>query len=58
MMEDLEERVKRLEGYHPKPKPWYRHFGVWLAIVLTLGMLYMVYCFWMVESGYDLVLPF
>jgi len=40
-----------------KPKPWYTSAGVWLAILLTLVMIYLVYVFYMSETGHNVILP-
>ena len=52
---DIEKRVTQLE---PKPaKHWYKQFGVWFSILLTLLMLGMIYIFIMYEHGYHLIIP-
>lgn len=42
---------------NPEPKPWYMSIGVWLAILLTLIVLYLVYVFYMAETGHNVILP-
>lgn len=42
---------------NPEPKPWYTSFGIWLAILLTLIALYLVYVFYMAETGHHVILP-
>lgn len=42
---------------NPEPKPWYTSFGVWLAILLTLIVLYLVYVFYMAETDHNVILP-
>ena len=41
----------------PKYKPWYTSAGVWLAIILTLIAIYLVYVFYMAETGHNVILP-
>ena len=41
----------------PKYKPWYTSAGVWLAIILTLAMIYLLYVFYMAEIGHNVILP-
>jgi uncharacterized membrane protein YukC len=42
---------------NPKQNPWYASAGVWLAILLTLAMIYLVYVFYMSETGHNVILP-
>jgi uncharacterized membrane protein YukC len=48
---------KEISRLSPKNKSWYTSFGVWLAIILTLIAIYLVYVFYMSETGHNVVLP-
>ena len=59
---DQQEQAKkletRLESYvNPKSKPWYTSWGIWLAILLTIVVLYLSYAFYMSETGHKVTLP-
>lgn len=58
---DHEKRICDLEGNHikehPSPQKWFKSWGVWLAIGLTMIALYGVYLFYMAEHGKKVVLP-
>ena len=58
---DHEKRICGLEGNHtkehPAPQKWFKSWGVWLAVGLTIAALYGVYLFWMAEHGKKIVLP-
>ena len=50
--------LRDIYGYlHPVPKPWYTSPGIWLAIILTLIMFYLLYAFYMSETGHTVRLP-
>jgi len=36
---------------HPEGKPWYGSFGTWFALLLTIGMLYVIYRWIQLEGG-------
>lgn len=50
--EALERRLSTFENIykkeHPEGRPWYASFGTWFALLLTLGLFYLIY--WFVES--------
>ncbi len=48
---------KEISRLSPKNKSWYKSFGVWLAIILTLAVIYLVYVFYMSETGHNVILP-
>lgn len=54
--ESLEKRVNDLtELYkkeHPEPKPWYLSFGVWLAIICGIIVIYLCYQFYVSQGGF------
>jgi len=61
-LDNLREENTRLyrelkAALNKKSKPWYTSAGVWLAILLTLTMIYVVYVFYMSETGHTVVLP-
>jgi|GEM_PF-3650166 len=61
-VDDLREENTRLyrelkAALDKKSKPWYTSAGIWLAILLTLIMIYLVYVFYMSETGHSVVLP-
>jgi len=57
-MEEDRKIMKDLYGYlHPVIKPWYTSPAVWLAIILTLAMFYLLYAFYMSETGHTVRLP-
>ncbi len=43
--------------YHSEPQPWYKSFGVWLAILLVTIMIYLIYIFYMSETGHTIKIP-
>ena len=50
--------LRDIYGYlHPVPRPWYTSPGIWLAIILTLIMFYLLYAFYMSETGHTVRLP-
>jgi len=56
---DFERRIKTLERQASgtdtagvRHKPWYKSFGVWLALILTLAMLYCIYLLYMKGTGH------
>lgn len=57
----LENEVQQLERKwnkaFPKPRPWYTSFGVWFALLLVLGMIYLVWLFYMGETGHSIKIP-
>jgi len=61
-VDDLREENTRLyrelkAALDKKSKPWYTSAGIWLAILLTLIMIYLVYVFYMSETGHNVILP-
>ena len=50
----LEDKFNRA---FPKPKPWYTSFGVWIALLLTLFVIYLCYVSYMAYTGHNIVLP-
>lgn len=48
---------KEISRLLPRNKSWYTSFGVWLAIILTLIAIYLVYVFYMAETGHNVILP-
>lgn len=48
---------KMKEDHFPDPQPWYASWGVWLAIFLTLGAMYLAFAFYMSETGHHVVIP-
>ena len=61
IFEAMKEDHKMLEDLHsylhPVSKPWYVSPGIWLAIILTLIMFYLLYSFYMSETGHIVRLP-
>jgi len=53
--DNLRREIKSVSS--PKYKPWYTSAGVWLAIILTLIAIYLVYVFYMAETGHNVILP-
>jgi len=58
LQEESEELRKELTDFeevykkeHPEKKPWYTSFGVWFALFLATGCLYMVYRWVKIEGG-------
>jgi hypothetical protein len=49
---DFEKRITALERLHPKPRHWYTSFGVWLAIILTLVMIYLIWLTYQWSTGH------
>ena len=42
----------------PKPsKPWYTSFSTWLVILLVIGMMVIIYLFYLSELGWTMLLP-
>jgi hypothetical protein len=41
----------------PKEKPWYIEPGIWLSIILTVGMLVIIYLFYLNQQGWLSKLP-
>jgi hypothetical protein len=58
MKEEDSKIIREIYDYlHPVPKPWYTSFGVWLAIILALVLIYVLYVFYMSETGHVIKLP-
>jgi len=60
-LNDLKEENNRLRKEISRllfnNKPWYTSFGIWMAIILTLIVIYLVYVFYMAETGHTVKLP-
>jgi ATP-dependent Zn protease len=60
--EALQKRLADLENFekehHPEPKSWYTYFGNWFALLLALGMLYLIYWWVMSQGGMPAVYEF
>ncbi len=54
---EVQQLENRLDKAFPKPKPWYTSFGVWFALLLALGMIYLVWVFYMGETGHSIKVP-
>ncbi|MFA5306535.1 MAG: hypothetical protein WC365_03735 [Candidatus Babeliales bacterium] len=50
--ERLEHGTKAAEGGH-----WYTSIGIWLAIILVLGMLYLIWLMYQQYTGHFIRLP-
>lgn len=50
----LETRIGKLEKGNNISLPWYKSFGVWLALFLVIIMLVGIYIFIGLQSGYHL----
>ena len=54
----MKKTLNSLKVLVPKPdKPWYQSIGVWIAILLTIGIFVAIYIFYLTEHGYGLLLP-
>lgn len=48
----IKQVVKMNEQCNKPSQPWYKSFGVWLAIVLALLVLVIIYIFYLSTLGY------
>lgn len=54
----LKSTVNKLKAkVYPEIKPWYTSFGIWLALALTACSLYLVFVFYMSQTGHHVVMP-
>lgn len=59
-IKNLEETIKttiiksrKLE----RPTQWYEYFGYFILVLMVIGMLYLIWLFYMTEQGHNVILP-
>ena len=61
-IDSLELRIVSLDyqvrALTPRPrKAWYKEAGTWIAILLTIGMIGLIYLLWLDQQGIHLIIP-
>ncbi len=59
--DEYSEILKRFDALElkldPPNKKWYKSFGIWVSLLLVIGLLYFIYLWIMTERGFNVRLP-
>lgn len=55
-IKNLEEKIAQSRKLE-RPTQWYEYIGYIILVLMVIGMLYLIWLFYMTEQGHNVVLP-